>query len=504
MSINNIIFPYIDIEAGYTKPLPPIPPKNLGKRIIQFTNELEQKLQIIPQLDSDRQKEKVEEIEDFLNREITEDALKQLSDDDLFEIQKNSYQMKDIEKKIQESNAWGVDDYYQTYLNAVIKEACEKIDAQIAMRAKYQARTRVFHDDSLRPSHNEKIHFFEALLRSTKLVVKTVSGIEEKALKEDVFGETTWNYLIEIFKDPQKKRDESRCRKEEIIKSVRQKFVTWVYNPETRSLDVKQKENFYKGSKATSVSLLPPSGQEKLFTGYARNNVAICFDLDKCEIKNRYVYRYDNAMSRPDNVMMKKTIEIVKYPLSIVDRAIVDRTIDTMLMIELEYIEKQRKNHAFESVDGLREHLQKEDEQNPYPIPHNEMLASLKKEGMAGIIAVIPEIGIHPVGEDTGLYKEIDITMVKLMAISRQKFVLDQLGIDLPIFLQNPKTGIFGFPQAEQNDLIEQVLHDANLKELVVAYMAEYFHNNLSTQEIEKRLVAYLNESYSDPSSRGV
>ncbi|NNM43689.1 MAG: hypothetical protein HKM07_05045 [Chlamydiae bacterium] len=467
-----------------------LPQNSLSKQIIQFAKELEQSLQINSQWDSDTQQEKVKEIETFLEIELTEDVLMELSDDDLLELQKNFHQMKDIIKKIQESKAWGADNYRQKHLSFIIRAACSKTEGEMAMRIKCQARARLFYDDPLHPSHNEKIHLFGELLNNTKLVVKTISGIGEQALEGDIFGETTWNYLIEIFKDPQKKREESRARKAEDIKSLPEEYVSWVYNPKTRSLEIKQRENFYKGSKATSVSLLPPSGQEHLFTGYARLNVAIAFDLDQCEIKDRYVYRTDNATPRFDTVLSTKRREVVKYPLSIA----LDSEIEAVLRFDLKCIERFREYDALESVEALRQHLQKKDIQNPYPIAHNEMLASLKKEGMTGIIAVIPEKGASGrIEANASPYTEIDIIMVKLMAISRQKFVLDQLGIDLPIFLQNPRTGIVGFPQADQNALIEQVLSDDNLRAQVVTYMAEYFHADVSTQEIEDRLVAYLN-----------
>lgn len=242
----------------------------------------------------------------------------------------------------------------------------------------------------------------QSTITSHNALGKVIYDMKAIPPAEDVFENLRWKYHIDDLADP------NAWRKVQRTQNLKTKMLVWdpsandgkgaaVQKPQ-KPVEELEKRN-YSHTLKTAVSLLPPTGMVSLYTEAAEIVVGLIYDIQKCQIKDKYIFSAHARTSgkwwrTPDDESPPMFFELSassQLAMSAQENKMYRATVDML---------KQLSKHG---VGG-----------------YNELLVGVSKESLVGVFYSLK-------GKENQL-------LSRLTARARQRLVYKQLAIELPIF----------------------------------------------------------------------
>lgn len=338
--------------------------------------------------------------------------------------------------------------------------------------------TNIYYETSTYPSKEQKLLVTTAdkvteLLSSCRLLMKSIEAdlkpqnIRGENIdpfdKEIFFLDKKWDYLIHPMRDPVKMRQEQRA-------NTNHDMVKFIFSTKTGAMKEKVRDDSYKGTNKTSVSLLPPDA--KMAACFPHRS-GLLFNSFLCQLKDEYVFEND-AMT--GDQWWRYHIRKEEW------NTLSESQRENILESEKQRIQNARGVYGsctfHELQNLLRNKLQDE------ALPYNEILCSLTRESIAGIFC--------PAGSSPPVLFE------QISAISKKIHLRKELLVDIPLFKRMGIKGLILFSKEEQLFLIEQCLMDRNMLDQLIKHRYHqrngFYAYEIDYEKIQKNLIEKLQE----------
>ena len=328
---------------------------------------------------------------------------------------------------------------------------------------------------------NQKV---QDLMAKQQLFLKGVRTYKENYSLKDLFGNRKWKLqTLELKKSVINlvalKRFSKRAFRRMGFGCFNRK-VKYELNPKTKLYEPHRtsKKSIYKGAKKASVSIVPPSGKIIPYVPFDwphLNRVGLLFDVNKSEFKeDKYVFSADANVDLAQKWKKYYTKKETRSP-------------DFQEKLKKDSAEAYQFNREKAHQVTLKELGNQFELFGDDFIHYNEVLASLKADGIVGVFCFsrglptpIPEAKIqkepkdyHPKFDYKPLEHESVVNYtddpdydryMRLMGIAKKLAVLDSFKIDVPLYEINTTTdtGLSLLPRTEQIKEIKAVLENKN------------------------------------------
>lgn len=268
-----------------------------------------------------------------------------------------------------------------------------------------------------------------------------------KAKEDDIFFKNSWNPFLSKLNTPK------------ISAAVNDK-IKFTYNPLTRSMEPHQKsvEPFYTGTKKTSVSLIPSHGKILPYKWNQDESVGLIFNREGSPFKDKYIFSGD---ALTDNKWWRRF-----YTKSEVEQPNFAKNLDLAVQeIESSYGMGKKKSFNHLRLNSMDELIARVDKVAKFG-KHNEILASLKKDEVAGIFIFNKKV------EENGTGAEL---YTRLKGIANKIALRDKEGVDVPLFMfdQARDKGLHLYSSEKQREDLQLLRANSQGEfDSVVAYLA--------------------------------
>lgn len=301
------------------------------------------------------------------------------------------------------------------------------------------------------------------LLKSRNLFIKVIGNGTCKGEKSrrELLGDFEWDYLIQEMKDPHGTRLERRAKK------AAQNQIKYVYDSNIRSMVPHRRENFYRGTNKTSLTLLPSNAKTAL--AHMESQVGLLFDARKCQVKGKYVFGNDG-------------VTLGKWWRALFNSSQVNsHDFPKLLEEKLKSAQACIKavNPALGSMAKLQQKLA-EQEKRGFIRHYNEVLASVSKEAVVGLFC-----NIDPNMNDPDY--ELRCLSRKVAAISRRAYLKEELGLKKNIYVMDAE-GLRLYPLEEQKRDLNKVISSPGLLEGYARLLSAKGTTSVAAKELRTQL----------------